>query len=396
MSAPVVLPISQRMASSSPPSPSIAAPRERPACADDLIGLLRPAPPARPALPSPGAPSDPAAPVPPRIDGHGVSPAVRDYERKISLVWNGAAQHHRSGWAYALESLLPLHCAQGVVFDGFIEKTFAWEQHRSAEGASAQPYTVPWVGVAHNPPGVPDWFNANRQSPQSILGSKLWVDSLDSCRGLFTLSRYLRDWLEPRVPVQVEHLLHPTGAPGVTFDPSRYRKNPDRKLVQVGWWLRRFHSLYTIPTTRMRKVLLRIGAPWSDNAWRAELAFVPDALRVGVVEQMPYLDNRQYDALLSENVVFLDLYDSSANNALIECIVRGCPVLVNRLDAVVEYLGDDYPLYFDTLNEAATLVEDEDRVLAAHRCLLEHPVRERLTRDHFLRSLIESRIYKAL
>ena len=48
------------------------------------------------------------------------------------------------------------------------------------------------------------------------------------------------------------------------------------------------------------------------------------------------LSNEDYDILLSENIVFLDLYDSSANNAVIECIARATPLLVNNLVWVIK------------------------------------------------------------
>ncbi len=69
---------------------------------------------------------------------------------------------------------------------------------------------------------------------------------------------------------------------------------------------------------------------------------------------------------LGENVIFLNLIDCSAVNTIIECIVRHTPLLVNPLPAVVEYLGEDYPLYYNDLNHAAQLLIDEDKVLQAH------------------------------
>jgi hypothetical protein len=131
-------------------------------------------------------------------------------------------------------------------------------------------------------------------------------------------------------------------------------------------------------------------------AWQAELDLVPPRLRHQNVLHLPFLDNIEYDRLLAENIVFLDLYDSSANNALVECIVRGTPVVVNRLPAVMEYLGPDYPLYFDDLDEAGAKAEDDRLVLAAHRYLMAHSVRARLSGRHFLKSIAESRIYRAL
>ena len=63
--------------------------------------------------------------------------------------------------------------------------------------------------------------------------------------------------------------------------------------------------------------------------------------------------------LLEKNIVFIDLYDSAANNTVLECIIRNTPLIVNRTPGVVEYLGEDYPLYFDNLDEVDGLLELE-------------------------------------
>ena len=78
------------------------------------------------------------------------------------------------------------------------------------------------------------------------------------------------------------------------------------------------------------------------------------------------VSNEEFDDMLTSCVAFLDLYDSSANNAVIECIARNTPLLVNRHPAVVEYCGEDYPLYFDSLDHAYELVCDFDKIFAAH------------------------------
>ena len=61
---------------------------------------------------------------------------------------------------------------------------------------------------------------------------------------------------------------------------------------------------------------------------------------------LEYVDNHMYDILLTNNIVFLNLVDGSAINTLLECVIRNTPVIVNRHPAVVEVLGDDYPLYY--------------------------------------------------
>ena len=64
------------------------------------------------------------------------------------------------------------------------------------------------------------------------------------------------------------------------------------------------------------------------------------------VDFIDKLCNDDYDQLLTNNIVFINLVDSSAVNTIIECIVRNTPIIVNDHPAVVELLGPNYPLYF--------------------------------------------------
>jgi len=68
--------------------------------------------------------------------------------------------------------------------------------------------------------------------------------------------------------------------------------------------------------------------------------------RIDSVIRLEFLGNADYDQLLSQNIVFLDLVDCSAANTIIECVVRNTPLVVNPLPAVKEYLGECYPLYW--------------------------------------------------
>jgi hypothetical protein len=314
---------------------------------------------------------------------------------KLNLEAYWQPGHHRSGWRYALDSLRSLHSPRGVLFDGFVEKKFAWGADPGERNNGWTPYSRAWIGVIHNPPEIPDWFNMNGQSPVDILRTQYWQQSMSCCCGIFTLSNYLKIWLEKRVPVPVCSLFHPTEIPDKQFSMDKYRRNTEKKIVQIGWWLRRFQSLYRLRVKGFGKLLLDLGQHWIDNIRNVELTTVEER-DLGSVELSPYLDNEQYDELLSKNLVFLHLYDSSANNALIECIARATPVLINPLPAVVEYLGPDYPFYFQTLAEAAGKAEDGNLVLAAHQYLREESLREKLTGAYFQRSLVDSEIYQQL
>jgi hypothetical protein len=108
------------------------------------------------------------------------------------------------------------------------------------------------------------------------------------------------------------------------------------------------------------------------------------------------LSNEDYDELLSKNIVFLKLFDSSCNNAIIECIARATPVLVNRIEPVEEYLGKNYPLYYETLEQASLMLQNMQLLERAHQYLLTCPMRSKLTAKAFLDSFVQSEIYQSL
>jgi hypothetical protein len=101
--------------------------------------------------------------------------------------------------------------------------------------------------------------------------------------------------------------------------------------------------------------------------------------------------------LLSESVVFVDLYDSSVNNTIIECIVRNTPILVNRLSPIEEYLGADYPMYYTSLDEIPHMLKDIALIESAHRYLKENStIRNQLKAEVFFDSFVNSKIYSQL
>ena len=113
-----------------------------------------------------------------------------------------------------------------------------------------------------------------------------------------------------------------------------------------------------------------------NNWWKHMMKYVHHVYK-NKVDVLEYLDNAAYDDLMTKNLVFLNLVDGSAVNTLIECVVRNTPILVNRHPAVVEVLGNDYPLYYDKENEEeeeniylrnidTVLSSSPDRIYQAH------------------------------
>jgi hypothetical protein len=188
------------------------------------------------------------------------------------------------------------------------------------------------------------------------------------------------------------------------FDFNRYNANQTKKVINIGYWLRKMNSIYMLPVDRRFEKwrLMPYTTDRPKNAIDALLLkerevynIIPDE-HFANTKTIDRLSNDEYDISLSENIVFLDLYESSANNAIIECIARTTPVVASPIPAVVEYLGEDYPLYFNTLDEAAEKINDDQLILDTHNYLKQWHVRDKLTGEYFRQSLQESEIYKSL
>jgi len=53
-------------------------------------------------------------------------------------------------------------------------------------------------------------------------------------------------------------------------------------------------------------------------------------------------------------------------NTVLECFVRNTPIIVNRHPAVVEILGENYPLYYRDYYEVPGLLENTGIIESAH------------------------------
>lgn len=289
------------------------------------------------------------------------SPCIHLTRSTARLVGQG---FHRSGWPYAVNSLAPLFCKQGVLFDDFIEQRFCYGGDRSI-------YTSPWIGVFHHPGHVPEYIE-EQYSLERILEGAAWKESEKHLRGAITLSEHLAAYLSNRLKVPVVAVKHPTEIPEQTWSEEAYLRSPVKKLLQLGWYLRNTRAIFQVPQLRdyekcrclsekpfIKAYDTRLSRFWESERTRTES---------GSVTELGYVSNDSYDALLSSSVILTELVAASANNVVVECIARNTPLVINRHPAVVEYLRPQYPLYFDRIEDVPELLTP-DRVVAAHRYL---------------------------
>ena len=91
-------------------------------------------------------------------------------------------------------------------------------------------------------------------------------------------------------------------------------------------------------------------------------------------------------------LIFLNLFDCVACNTILECIERKTPILINRLFCCEEYLGKNYPFFYETLEEASEKLHDIDLIEKTHIYLK----KINLSLEDFVDTIYNSKIYKKI
>lgn len=307
---------------------------------------------------------------------------IPNFLKKIRLDSQVTFSHHRSGWRYAVNALSAIHNHKGIYFDGYLDGTFQVDKT----------IREPFVGFFHNAPFHPHEVSAKYKKLKGVndlLDGMGWKKSQENCLGIFVLSDYLANFIRSKVDVPVSVLRHPTEKVKCLFDFEDFETNPDKKLVCIGHWMRRFETLFEIRTKMFRRCFLMGGADNTDHRRvDAHMADHPGTLKIS------YMSNYDYDHLLTENIVGIDLYDASANNVVVECIVRQTPLLIRRIPPVEEYLGKDYPLFFDCPEDASEKIDDMDLLKETADYMANLASEDRLTDVQFVNDMLASNVYK--
>jgi len=317
---------------------------------------------------------------------------------------------HRSGWQFIVDNFVTKlttsdYSINQTLIDMYVDKTFHWNKN-FYKSKGLVPYTVDWIGFIHHTfSSYNNYYNCEMLflDPDFLL-------SLDHCKCLIVMTKYLQrqilDSLQKvnkSVPVYVVY--HPTEDTPIKFTWQNFIDNDNKYVVQIGNWLRNVHSIYqvelpvssiiqskailknknsenylpppnflenlfTLFNTKEPAILgvLDICKISFNNMHVKGLYEYIDKIEHSVIE-LDYLNNDLYDLLLSNNIVFIHLVDASAVNTLVECIIRNTPILINKIEPVVEVLGPNYPLYFSSNFEASSILNNPQLIHSAYTYL---------------------------
>ena len=283
---------------------------------------------------------------------------------------------HRGGWKTIIENLIKSEIENQdseIEFYDLMEKIFLWDCDKKILN--------PWIGVLHSTPKKVDWategFFRGFLSIDYFFDNKNFIDSLKSCKMIIVLSDYVKNYLskklsENNLKIEIVSLKHPVVSHGIIpFNFKKYYNNTDRKLLFLGQQLRKVSNFYLLKTNQKKLWLTGtkdVNHPMTMLNEEIKFFKLDNKIDKSSVEIKYTKDFLEYDELLSENIVFIELWDGSANNAVLECIIRNTPIIINKIPPVVEYLGEDYPLYFENVDEVLELMSDTN-VLKAYNYL---------------------------
>lgn len=276
---------------------------------------------------------------------------------KLKITNSTTFKYHNGGWISSLKELKNINNENGISFDCFLESNFCWE------GSKSLLHKEDWVGILHNPIDAPKWY-MEKVKNINIFDSTKFIESLSNCKGLYTLSNYEKEKVENKLSelklnIKVNNIKHTTPSVENKWSFNKYEVN--KNILHIGWWLRDIGSFYNIKTSK-NKIRIKINQKVEEQINQIF------KIKNNDVTELEYLDNKDYEDLISSSIVYIKLVDAVANNTILECIERCTPILVNRNPSIEEYLGVDYPLYFNDDSDINSLTSDEN-IIKAHNYL---------------------------
>ena len=261
-----------------------------------------------------------------------------DY-RVIHTNWN----HYRSGWYYA-KSLLTDHLKTGQV-----------SLYSSIEWQFEDPhFTVSWK---LEPKPISKYAGILHGHPQKILNflASDWYKSTSHlCVGLYCLSSCFK--IDPIIKKTV---YVPFGAPYYYWDINQFMVN--KRYITVGNAYRNFDFI------RSTGLINQHVHNYRQSATR--------------------LSDQDYDQLLASSVVILNITDEAVVNCVLDCLACHTPLLVNRTKTFEEYLGVDYPLFYNDLSDCVRKANDMKSLSDGHLYLKTKDI-SRHSGEYFINSIV--------
>ena len=287
--------------------------------------------------------------------------------------------HHRSGWSYVLGGLYQLDkkvlnkdAQDAILVDTYIDRTFHWAKN-ILKLVGILPYSKPWVGIIHHT------FNTTYSSYNcdQLFLNDLFLESLIYCKCLIVFSNHIADTLSTYLSkygytnVEVRVLRHPTEIPEPEqmFNINKFLNNSNKKIVQIGGWLRNSYAIYDLPVSLTWNNKLNIKKSVLKGLEMTNY-FKPN----GLFEYLTDVLN-QSDIILEENILEGSICEGSiCEGSICEGSIYGMPtnnicegsicegsISEQKVDNVIVYKNSNK--YISGMLESLLLKDDSVEIL---------------------------------
>jgi hypothetical protein len=288
--------------------------------------------------------------------------------RKNNLIYKNIYDNyglHYYGWKEVINHFIKNYekntvFNQQFFFDEWLEKFLVWGDKQEKNFYLKEIYSNNYkiISFIHNPP-FQKWYNKDYRTniKNKIIyndehTNKNLIKNIDDYEledkivYLYTLTNYHKEYIYNKCPEFKNKLLslhHPIelNAHDNLFDFSLFCQN--KQIIHIGWWLRNFKTFidFKQPKEYHKTILIKNDF---ENEWNN----ISTSYKLDNITIVKELSNTEYEKIFTNSCIFIDLEDSSATNTVIECIKFNTPIIIRKIPSVVEYLGEKYPLYFET------------------------------------------------
>jgi len=283
---------------------------------------------------------------------------------------------HFFGWKSTMNYLLEnvntfesLEFNKKYYFDEWIEKLLVWgnkiQNKKCLDVINDE--NLQLITFLHGAPF--ENYNSELDNKNFILNDDLLLNKniidlihsnnlLYSITFLYVLSVYHKNYIVntyPQFKNKVLSVYHP-------IDINNYEKDDlfnirkfmnKRNIYHVGWWLRNFTSFFEFKVPRGYNKFILVKQEFRQQF---DEKFNDIDKSIQVINE---LNDNEYKSIFSSSCIFCDLADAVANNVILECIKYNTPVIVRRIPSIEEYLGIDYPLFFDDTSDLSKFTDSK-------------------------------------
>jgi len=245
---------------------------------------------------------------------------------------------HFNGWVSIIESLSKVFTRKDFVLHPFLDRDtlFFFDNLKVLKGK-------PWVGIIHFPThGAPLLHpEVNSINVVKKINSSEYKDR---CNGLIVLTNKAKETLSKFTDIPIYRLWHPKFVGKNSFNIKLYFNNPI--IRHPGKAYRDFCPYFKFPTKLKKEIHIQPQNKWLiDQTLELSGACTDDSIVINTT----FLKDKQYIKNLITSIGFGYWFDCEASNSILEHLMTGTPIIANKLPSIIEYLGKDYPMYYENI-----------------------------------------------